>query len=151
MLGWTEEQQAVDSYPSWVSLRHWTMVLVFLLTYFVLTFWTTPMEEKSNIPWWLAKRWLDVEMFVVSLLPFNVYQDSPRTPGLIGLVAVDMVSPIQPSIWVHPMVDSKLHQLCYEKLFFMFFCSEGDFQCTQLRLSLNLLGLGFRHVSTVSF
>ena len=90
-------------------------------------------------------------MFVVSLLPFNVYQDSPRTPGLIGLVAVDMVSPIQPSIWVHPMVDSKLHQLCYEKLFFMFFCSEGDFQCTQLRLSLNLLGLGFRHVSTVSF
>lgn len=35
--------------------------------------------------------------------------------------------------------------------FSCFFCSEGDFQCTQLRLSLNLLGLGFRHVSTVSF
>ena len=91
-------------------------------------------------------------MFVVSLLPFNVLsrftQDTraDRT-GSSGFKA----SPIQPSIWVHPMVDSKLHQLCYEKLFFMFFCSEGDFQCTQLRLSLNLLGLGFRHVSTVSF
>ena len=32
--------------------RHWTMVLVFLMLYFGLAFWTTPMA--NNIPWCLG-------------------------------------------------------------------------------------------------